>query len=59
MSENIIGQTILNQFRVDAFVASGGMGVVYLAEDVRRDMVYHYVHTITEVLDLALEKVAA
>jgi eukaryotic-like serine/threonine-protein kinase len=30
---NIIGQTLLNQYRVDSFVASGGMADVYRATD--------------------------
>jgi serine/threonine-protein kinase len=34
---NIIGQTLLNQFRVDAFIASGGMGTVYRVWDLRRN----------------------
>lgn len=38
MSGNIIGQTLLNQFRVDAFVASGGMGAVYRVWDLKRNV---------------------
>ena len=34
---NLIGQTLLNQFRVDAFVASGGMGAVYRVWDLKRN----------------------
>jgi serine/threonine-protein kinase len=34
---NIIGQTLLNQFRVDAFIASGGMGAVYRVWDLKRN----------------------
>jgi serine/threonine-protein kinase len=34
---NLIGQTLLNQFRVDTFVASGGMGAVYQVTDLRRN----------------------
>jgi serine/threonine-protein kinase len=34
----IIGQILLNQFRVDAFVASGGMGAVYKVWDMRRNV---------------------
>ena len=32
-----IGQVLLNQFRVDSFVASGGMGAVYLVWDLQRN----------------------
>jgi TolB protein len=35
---NIIGQTLLNQFRVDSFVASGGMGAVYRVWDLKRNV---------------------
>jgi serine/threonine-protein kinase len=35
---NLIGQTLLDQFRVEAFVASGGMGAVYRAWDVKRNV---------------------
>lgn len=38
MSSNIIGQTLLDQFRVDAFVASGGMGAVYRVWDLKRNV---------------------
>jgi len=38
MSSSIIGQTLLDQFRVDAFVASGGMGAVYRVWDLKRDV---------------------
>ena len=34
---NLIGQTLLNQFRVDSFVASGGMGTVYRVWDLKRN----------------------
>ena len=34
----LIGQTLLNQFRVDAFIASGGMGAVYRVLDTRRNV---------------------
>ncbi|MFC1996963.1 protein kinase [Chloroflexota bacterium] len=37
MSRNLIGQTLLNQYRVDAFVASGGMGAVYRVWDLKRN----------------------
>ncbi len=38
MSETIIGQTLLKQFRVDAFIASGGMGAVYRVWDLKRNV---------------------
>jgi eukaryotic-like serine/threonine-protein kinase len=38
MSSSIIGQTLLDQFRVDAFVASGGMGAVYRVWDLKRNV---------------------
>jgi TolB protein len=38
MSSISIGQTYLNQFRVDAFVASGGMGAVYRVWDIKRNV---------------------
>lgn len=38
MSSNIIGRTLLDQFRVDAFVASGGMGAVYRVWDLKRNV---------------------
>jgi eukaryotic-like serine/threonine-protein kinase len=38
MSSNMIGQTLLNQFRVDAFIASGGMGAVYRVWDLKRNV---------------------
>jgi serine/threonine protein kinase len=38
MSANLIGQTLLNQFRVDAFVAAGGMGAVYRVWDLKRNV---------------------
>jgi eukaryotic-like serine/threonine-protein kinase len=34
---NLIGQTLLNQYRVDSFIASGGMGAVYRVTDLRRN----------------------
>jgi eukaryotic-like serine/threonine-protein kinase len=34
----IVGQTFLNQFRVDSFVASGGMGAVYRVWDIKRNV---------------------
>jgi formylglycine-generating enzyme required for sulfatase activity/predicted Ser/Thr protein kinase len=38
MSPNLIGQTLLNQFRVDAFIATGGMGAVYRVWDLKRNV---------------------
>jgi serine/threonine protein kinase len=38
MSTNLIGRTLLNQFRVDAFIASGGMGSVYRVWDLKRNV---------------------
>ena len=35
---NIIGQTLLDQYRVDTFVASGGMGAVYRVWDLKRNV---------------------
>lgn len=35
---NLIGQTLLNQYRVDSFVASGGMGAVYKVWDLKRNV---------------------
>src|SRR3990170_9124747 len=35
---NLIGQTLLGQFRVDSFVASGGMGTVYRVWDLERNV---------------------
>lgn len=35
---NIVGQILLNQFRVDAFIASGGMGAVYRVWDLKRNV---------------------
>jgi len=37
-STNLIGQILIEQFRVDAFVASGGMGAVYKVWDLRRNV---------------------
>jgi eukaryotic-like serine/threonine-protein kinase len=38
MSNNIIGQVFLNQFRVEAFMAAGGMGAVYRVWDLKRNV---------------------
>ena len=38
MATNILGQTLLNQFRVDQFIASGGMGAVYRVYDLKRSV---------------------
>jgi len=38
MSSNLIGKTLLNQFKVEAFVASGGMGAVYRVRDLKRSV---------------------
>ncbi|MGC1374744.1 MAG: protein kinase [Anaerolineales bacterium] len=35
---NIIGKVLLEQFRVDAFIASGGMGSVYRVWDLKRSV---------------------
>ena len=35
---NLVGQTLLNQFRVDAFIASGSMGDVYRVWDLQRNV---------------------
>lgn len=35
---NLIGQALLKQFRVDAFIASGGMGSVYRVWDLKRNV---------------------
>ena len=38
MSIKLIGKVLLNQFRVDAFVAAGGMGAVYRVWDQQRNV---------------------
>ena len=38
MAMNLIGKTLLNQYRMDAFVASGGMGAVYRVWDLKRNV---------------------
>jgi serine/threonine-protein kinase len=35
---NLIGQTLLKQFRVEAFIAAGGMGTVYRVWDLKRSV---------------------
>ena len=35
---NLIGQTLLNQYRMDAFIAAGGMGSVYRVWDTKRNV---------------------
>lgn len=35
---NLINKTLLNQFRVDSFIASGGMGAVYKVWDLKRNV---------------------
>ena len=35
---DIIGKTLLNQYRVDAFIAAGGMGAVYRVWDLKRNV---------------------
>ena len=38
MSGNLIGQILQGQFRVDSFIASGGMGAVYRVWDLKRNV---------------------
>jgi serine/threonine protein kinase len=38
MSSNLIGKVLLNRYRVDAFLASGGMGAVYRVWDLQRNV---------------------
>ena len=38
MSSNIIDRTLLDQFHVEAFIASGGMGAVYRVRDLQRNV---------------------
>lgn len=38
MNKDLVGQTLLNQFRVDAFVESGGMAAVYRVWDLKRNV---------------------
>lgn len=38
MPRDLIGQTLLDQFRVDRFLASGGMAAIYLVWDLQRSV---------------------
>jgi WD40 repeat protein/serine/threonine protein kinase len=38
MSANLVGYVLLDQYRVDAYVASGGMGTVYRVWDLKRNV---------------------
>ena len=38
MQNSIVGQVLLNQYRVDAFIASGGMGAVFRVWDLKRNV---------------------
>ena len=38
MTLDLVGQVLLGQYRVDAFVASGGMGAVYRVWDLKRNV---------------------
>jgi len=38
MPGNLIGKVLLDQYRVDAFIASGGMGTVYRVWDIKRNV---------------------
>lgn len=38
MSQDLIGQTLLNRFRVDSFLAAGGMAVIYRVWDLQRSV---------------------
>jgi serine/threonine protein kinase len=38
MSTKLVGQTLLNQFRVDEFIDAGGMGAVYRVRDLKRNV---------------------
>ena len=39
MAPNLIGKIIANRYRVDAFLAAGGMGAVYRVYDLQRNIV--------------------
>lgn len=38
MSSNLVGQIVANQFRVDSFISSGGMGTVFRVWDLERNV---------------------
>jgi serine/threonine protein kinase len=38
VAQNLVGQMLLNRFRVDSFLASGGMGAVYRVWDLKRNV---------------------
>ncbi|MGC1374746.1 MAG: serine/threonine-protein kinase [Anaerolineales bacterium] len=38
MSKNLLGRVLLNQYRIDSFIASGGMGAVYKVWDLKRNV---------------------
>ena len=38
MSNNLVGQIVTNQFRVDAFISAGGMGAVFRVWDLKRNV---------------------
>jgi len=38
MVQNLIGQTIANRYRVDAFLGRGGMAEVYKVWDLQRNL---------------------
>ena len=52
---NLVGQTLLNRFRVESFVAAGGMGAVYRVWDLQRSV---YLAMKTLHADLADDPVA-
>src|SRR5512138_3269004 len=38
MSRELIGETLLNQFRVESFIAAGGMATIYRVWDLQRSV---------------------